>query len=97
LHPPQIHVVVSFVVGIFIKEEHGYTVWLLLPHQRYFFAKVQNNSLMANKEDGNYRPHYLAIQDSHNFQIYWMVPVSSKFEKYQNIYNHQVARYKKCI
>ena len=25
-----------------------------------------------------------------------MVPVSSKFEKYQNIYSRQVARYKKC-
>ncbi len=30
---------------------------------------------MANKEDGNYRPHYLAIQDSQNPGIYWMVPV----------------------
>jgi len=61
-----------------------------------FFEEVQDNSLMANKEDGNYRPHYLAIRDSHNPKIYWMVPVSSKFEKYQNIYNRQVARYKKC-
>ncbi len=50
----------------------------------------------GNKEDGNYRPHYLAIQDSQNSGIYWMIPVSSKFEKYQNIYSHQVARYKKC-
>ncbi|MCM1387253.1 MAG: hypothetical protein NC231_08005, partial [Bacillus sp. (in: Bacteria)] len=31
-----------------------------------FFAEVQDSALMANKEDGNYRPHYLAIQDSHN-------------------------------
>ena len=61
-----------------------------------FFEEVQDNSLMANKEDGNYRPHYLAIQDSQNPGIYWMVPVSSKFEKYQNIYSRQVARYKKC-
>ncbi len=43
-----------------------------------FFEEVQDNSLMANKEDGNCRPHYLAIQDSHNPEIYWMVPVSSK-------------------
>ena len=61
-----------------------------------FFAEVQDNALMANKEDRNYRPHYLAIQDSHNSGIYWMVPVSSKFEKYQNIYKRQVARYKRC-
>lgn len=51
-----------------------------------FFEEVQDSSLMANKEDGNYRPHYLAIQDSQNPRIYWMVPISSKFEKYQNIY-----------
>ena len=61
-----------------------------------FFAEVQDDMLMANKEEGNCRPHYLAIEDSHNPQIYWMVPVSSKFEKYQNIYNRQIARYKKC-
>ena len=61
-----------------------------------FFEEMQDSSLMASKEVGNYRPHYLAIQDSHNPGIYWMVPVSSKFEKYQNIYRHQVARYKKC-
>lgn len=61
-----------------------------------FFAEVQDSSLMANKENGNYRPHYLAIQDSQNLEIYWMIPVSSKFEKYQKIYNRQIARYKKC-
>lgn len=27
-----------------------------------FFEEVQDSSLMANKGDGNYRPHYLAIQ-----------------------------------
>lgn len=61
-----------------------------------FFEEVQDSSLMTNKEDGNYRPHYLAIQDCQNPGIYWMVPVSSKFEKYQDIYSRQVARYKKC-
>lgn len=61
-----------------------------------FFEEAQDNSLMANKEGGNYRPHYLAIQDSSNPEIYWMVPVSSKFEKYQEIHNRQIARYKKC-
>lgn len=52
-----------------------------------FFEDVQDSALMANKENGNYRPHYLAIQDSQNHKIYWMVPVSSKIEKYQKIYN----------
>ncbi|MCM1050210.1 MAG: hypothetical protein NC433_17505, partial [Clostridiales bacterium] len=61
-----------------------------------FFNEVQDSALMTNKECGNYRPHYLAIQDSGNPQIYWMIPVSSKFEKYQKIYNNQIAKYKKC-
>lgn len=61
-----------------------------------FFDEVQDDALMANKEDGNYRPHFLAIQDFHNSGIYWMIPVSSKFEKYKIIYNHQIVKYKKC-
>lgn len=61
-----------------------------------FFEEIKDNALMANKENGNYRPHFLAIQDSHNSDIYWMIPVSSKFEKYKRIYDNQIARYKKC-
>lgn len=59
-----------------------------------FFEEVQDDALMANKENGNYRPHFLAVQDSKNTDIYWMIPVSSKYEKYQKVYNRQVARYK---
>lgn len=61
-----------------------------------FFEKIQDGSLMANKENGSYRPHFLAIQDSANPKIYWMVPVSSKYEKYKKIYEHQMAKYGKC-
>lgn len=28
-----------------------------------FFDMIQDNSLMSNKENGNYRPHFYAIQD----------------------------------
>lgn len=61
-----------------------------------FFEEVRDSALMANKEDGNYRPHFLAVQDCQNTNIYWMIPVSSKFEKYKKIYNHQAAKYKRC-
>ncbi len=61
-----------------------------------FFDDVQDSALMANKDERNYRPHYLAIQDFKNPGIYWMVPVSSKFGKYQKIYSRQVERYHKC-
>lgn len=61
-----------------------------------FFEYVKDDSLMANKEDGSYRPHYLAIQDSKYKNICWMVPVSSKYEKYKRIYDHHISKYKKC-
>lgn len=61
-----------------------------------FFEEVKDPTLMSNKEGGNYRPHFLAIKDSQNSAIFWMIPVSSKFDKYQKIYTQQVIKYKKC-
>lgn len=61
-----------------------------------FFVDIQDTKLMSNKENGGYRPHYLAVQDSQNPDVYWMIPVSSRFSKYQEIYTKQIARYKKC-
>lgn len=61
-----------------------------------FFADVRDNTLMSNKENGAYRPHYLAIKDALNPHIFWMVPVSSRYEKYHKIYNYHVNKYGKC-
>ena len=52
-----------------------------------FFVDVQEPKLMSNKENGGYRPHYLAVHDSNNMNILWMIPVSSRYAKYQDIYN----------
>ena len=35
-----------------------------------FFSDVSDSSLMSNKENGNYRPHYYAIEDSKNKDIF---------------------------
>ena len=51
-----------------------------------FFTDVQDTTLMSNKENGAYRPHYLAVQDAQNPDIYWMIPVSSRYDKYERIY-----------
>lgn len=48
-----------------------------------FFDKVQDKYLMRNKENGNYRPHFYAIQDKKNQSLYWMIPISSRVEKYK--------------
>ena len=50
-----------------------------------FFDKVQDKYLMSNKENGNYRPHFYAIQDKKNQSLYWMIPISSQVEKYKDI------------
>lgn len=61
-----------------------------------FFEEVDDSTLMSNKENGGYRPHYFAIRDIHNPDIFWMVPVSSKYEKYKAFYDSQIAKYKRC-
>lgn len=61
-----------------------------------FFELIQDKYLMSNKEDGNYRPHFLAIQDSKNKNIYWMIPISSQVEKYKIIIEKKKRKYGKC-
>ncbi len=51
---------------------------------------------MSNKENGNYRPHYYAIKDEKNDNLYWMIPISSKVEKYKKIHDKKMKRYGKC-
>ena len=61
-----------------------------------FFDEVNEPTLMSNKENGGYRPHYLAVKDALNPDIFWMIPVSSRYEKFSAIYQKQVQRYKRC-
>lgn len=44
-----------------------------------YFSDFPNDRYMQNK--GEARPHYYAIQDSDG--IYWMIPLSTKVEKYR--------------
>lgn len=61
-----------------------------------FFDMIQDKYLMNNKEGGNYRPHFLAIQDSKMKDLYWMIPISSQVEKYKIIIEKKIKRYGKC-
>ena len=61
-----------------------------------FFSDVSDSSLMSNKENGNYRPHYYAIEDSGNKDIFCMVPISSKVEKYKKIITSKINMNGKC-
>ncbi len=50
-----------------------------------FFDLVKDKYLMSNKEGGNYRPHFYAVQDKKNLDLYWMIPISSQAQKYKVI------------
>lgn len=55
-----------------------------------FFEKVKDKELLQNKSNGNKRPCYFCFKDMHNNDLIWFVPISSKVEKYKNIYIHKL-------
>ena len=57
-----------------------------------FFDEIQDKYLMSNKENGNYCPHFLAIRDSKNREMYWMIPISSQVDKYKIIIEKKIKR-----
>ncbi len=61
-----------------------------------FFDMVQDKYLMSNKENGNYRPHFYAIQDKKNQELFWMIPISSQVKKYETIVEKKKRKYGKC-
>ena len=73
-----------------IKQGYSYHI------KNEFFELVKDKYLMSHKEDGNYRLHFLAIQDNKNKELYWMIPISSQVEKYKKIIVKKVKRYGKC-
>lgn len=62
-----------------------------------YFSKVQDGKLMQNKENGTYRPTFLCIEDRKNAGLLWVVPMSTRVEKFQAIHDKQQARYGKCL
>jgi hypothetical protein len=59
-----------------------------------YFRFINDPFLSGNKEDGNYRPCYLAIIEEN--ELIWFVPISSRFEKYKKIYDYKIKRYGNC-
>lgn len=78
--------------GVFMEIRQGYSYHV----KDEFFELVQDKYLMSNKEQGNYRPHYYAIKDKKNPELYWMIPISSQVEKYKGIIEKKKKRYGKC-
>lgn len=59
----------------------------------YFFLLCDDPFLKKEHEDTK-RPHYLAVQDNKT-GLYWLVPSSSRIEKYERIIHKRVLEGKK--
>lgn len=58
----------------------------------YYYDKVQDDELMKNKERGVKRPCFYCFKDSILHDLFWLIPISSKVEKYKRIYDRKVQR-----
>ncbi len=61
-----------------------------------FFAKVHDNKLMSNKEDGSFRPTFYCEKDTQT-GLLWMIPLSTKYEKFKKIHDKTVKKYGNCL
>lgn len=59
-----------------------------------FFDYIQDEELCKNKTMGNKRPCYYCFKDNNINNIIWFLPISSKVQKYQEIYNKKQSKYK---
>ena len=58
-----------------------------------FFIDAADPYLKRNKQEN--RPHYYCFQSAAD-GIYWMIPLSSRVEKYQAIIDKRIANHKPC-
>lgn len=60
-----------------------------------FFDIINDKELMQNKENGTKRPCYFCFKSKENDKIIWFIPISTKVEKYQKIYNKKLENQKR--
>lgn len=61
-----------------------------------FYSKYGKYGLLGNKENGHKRPCCYAFKIHKDDDMYWMIPVSSRIDKYEEIYKHSMEKYGKC-
>lgn len=57
-----------------------------------YFELFKGHNLMKNKEDGTKRPCYFCFKDNEDGDIIWFVPISTKYDKYEEIYNNKKSK-----
>lgn len=64
-----------------------------------YYFRFKDCGLLGNKEIKDGKPHgrpcYYVFQDCRT-GLYWMVPISSKVEKYRSIYDKNIRKYGRC-
>lgn len=57
-----------------------------------YFNKINDGSILLNKDNGNKRPCYYCFEDKDNNNLIWFIPISSKVDKYKRIYNYKLNK-----
>ncbi len=60
-----------------------------------YFKIAKDDFLMQNKEEGKYRPTLYCVKDG-STGMYWMVPITSQYDKFWKIRNKIIKSGKKC-
>ena len=74
-----------------MKLEEGYVYHI----KNTYFEIVKDDKLMKNHEGDSTRPNYFCVKMD-NENILWFIPMSSRVEKYKQIVENKIKRYKKC-
>lgn len=56
---------------------------------------MKDSNLANNKENGNKRPCYYCFRDKKENELIWLVPISSRVDKYKKIYEEKQKKYKR--
>ena len=80
---------------IFIGDEMIYQEGYVYHIKDEYFEKVQDDNLIQNKENGTYRPTFYCLWDEKT-SLLWMVPLSSRVQKYKAIHHKQEQKYGRC-
>ena len=60
-----------------------------------FFKKINDKRILLNKNNGNKRPCYYCFEDDKNKGLFWLIPISSKIEKYKKIFEYKLNKFGK--
>ena len=61
-----------------------------------YFDVAKDDKLMQNREGGAYRPTYYCLIDEKT-ELLWVIPMSSRIDKYRAIIEKDTARYGSCL